>query len=1064
MAMYVCCNEQRRAAIRKQKVVNGIDYLEVENVPLSSQSLRKAMKDQDKLEVEEALLPSQPPRSVLLVHFINPLNRRSLDKNHVHIKGGTRPIKVYSIETGAGNASRVLKVVTDNPENYLTYTLRLTPDATELPLDLMFSTLEFTYQDSTDIDPLNEQIAPVEAQTAPDIDYMARDFNSFRQLMLDRLTTLIPTWTERSAADMGVMLVELLAYVADNLSYRQDVIATESYLNTARRRISVRRHARLLGYYMHDGKNARVWVQIKVNEDILPSQLPDGSIHPALKKGTPLFTRVFGENHVHVIVNSVIYNQIMAAHPLIFETIETAHSLYQQHNEMNFYTWGARNCVLPVGTTSATLSGAFPHLRVGDVLIFQEVMSPRTGEIEGAEPVHRCAVRLTRVTVSKDQLGKLLLPSSSPLPQPIVLEEYVEEDDETTVERRGHGKHGKHGKHGRHGKQESHGERKEKGKHERHEEQIEEQKEQKEHEEYQDEKADKDYQDDLDSTMKLPVIQIHHQEGMHEAGRLHARQEPKRGRTKKLTRHSSRGKRHEERKEERELEEQEIDITERITAPLTLNESVSDEEISGKERIVVEEHIERHGRVREEERRVVEDVTIQEEPDYSLDITEIEWAFEDALSFPLCISATTDYEYGHQYLPNVSVALGNIVLADHGQSVVEKAFATVPYSTLTYARTSQNQCGEGTFPMPIPSRFYPSLSQTPLTHSVFYDERNPPVSATATLAVLSHMGTPAITLLSYESGDMKTADNTAMTTWRPRRDLLNSGRSDTNFVTESEVDGTTYLRFGDGQHGACPEPNSTFDAHYRIGNGVSGNIGADSIAHILNDDVRILEVNNPLPAQGGREPESIDSVRLNLPGIFQKQERAVTPQDAKILAELMPDVRRANAVLRWTGSWYTLFLVAELLDDTPANKQRMRQAMERFRMAGSDMVFVQPVYVPLEITMNVTIQAGYSHANVHEALLEVFSNRLLPDGQRGLFAPENISFGQPVYLNSLLGAAHAVSGVEMVEIETFQRLGIPGNGLETGELMMDWLELARLDNDPVYPENGVLHLNIRGEQ
>ena len=37
-------------------------------------------------------------------------------------------------------------------------------------------------------------------------------------------------------------MVELLAFVGDYLSYQQDAIATEAYLGTARRRVSVRRH------------------------------------------------------------------------------------------------------------------------------------------------------------------------------------------------------------------------------------------------------------------------------------------------------------------------------------------------------------------------------------------------------------------------------------------------------------------------------------------------------------------------------------------------------------------------------------------------------------------------------------------------------------------------------------------------------------------------------------------------------------------------------------------------------------------------------------------------------
>ena len=46
--------------------------------------------------------------------------------------------------------------------------------------------------------------------------------------------------------------------------YRQDAVATEAYLGTARRRTSLRRHARLVDYRVHEGANARAWVRMFV--------------------------------------------------------------------------------------------------------------------------------------------------------------------------------------------------------------------------------------------------------------------------------------------------------------------------------------------------------------------------------------------------------------------------------------------------------------------------------------------------------------------------------------------------------------------------------------------------------------------------------------------------------------------------------------------------------------------------------------------------------------------------------------------------------------------------------
>ena len=82
--------------------------------------------------------------------------------------------------------------------------------------------------------------------------------------ILDRLAVTAPAWKERHAADLGMVLAELLAYAGDHLSYRQDAVATEAYLKTARRRISVRRHLRLVDYRLHEGCNARAWVHVAV--------------------------------------------------------------------------------------------------------------------------------------------------------------------------------------------------------------------------------------------------------------------------------------------------------------------------------------------------------------------------------------------------------------------------------------------------------------------------------------------------------------------------------------------------------------------------------------------------------------------------------------------------------------------------------------------------------------------------------------------------------------------------------------------------------------------------------
>jgi hypothetical protein len=141
----------------------------------------------------------------------------------------------------------------------------------------------------------------------------------------------------------------------------------------------------------------------------------------------------------------------------------------------------------------------------------------------------------------------------------------------------------------------------------------------------------------------------------------------------------------------------------------------------------------------------------------------------------------------------------------------------------------------------------------------------------------------------------------------------------------------------------------------------------------------------------------------------------------------------------------------------------LSQHVERYRMAGQDVEFDSPIYVSLEITLQVCVKADYFRSDVHEALLRVFSNRVLRDGQLGFFHPDNFSFGQTLYVSSLYAAAREVPGVASVQAIQFQRQGIDDNRyLTDGQMSLGRLENARLDNDPNFPEHGVILFVLYG--
>jgi predicted phage baseplate assembly protein len=259
-------------------------------------------------------------------------------------------------------------------------------------------------------------------------------------------------------------------------------------------------------------------------------------------------------------------------------------------------------------------------------------------------------------------------------------------------------------------------------------------------------------------------------------------------------------------------------------------------------------------------------------------------------------------------------------------------------------------------------------------------------------------------------------------------------------------------------------------ATYRVGNGTQGNVGADTLRHLvaLDQDLadRIVGVRNPAPARGGTDPELLDRVRQNAPAAFRTLERAVTPEDYATLAGRHREVQRAQARVRWTGSWRTVFLTVDRVGARPVDaafEESLRAHLERYRMAGHDLEIDGPSFVALEVELSVCVRPGYFRSDVETALREVLGSDARADGRRGAFHPDNFTFGQPVVLSALLAAAQAVPGVSWAEFTSFQRLGRPSRtALDEGVLRVGGLEIARLDNDPSFPERGVLRLRMKG--
>jgi predicted phage baseplate assembly protein len=305
-----------------------------------------------------------------------------------------------------------------------------------------------------------------------------------------------------------------------------------------------------------------------------------------------------------------------------------------------------------------------------------------------------------------------------------------------------------------------------------------------------------------------------------------------------------------------------------------------------------------------------------------------------------------------------------------------------------------------------------------------------------------------------------------------QRDLLGSDRFEPAFVVEMADDGRAYLRFGDDVLGRRPAPGDRFRVTYRVGGGRAGNGGRDVLTE-LAEPVAGVTVRNPMPASGGTDPQPVEQVRQWAPQAFRVQERAVSDADYAAVAQRHPQVQRAAATRRWTGSWYTEFVTVDRRRGASVDtafRTDLANYFDRFRMAGYDVEVDAPVFVPLDIVLTICVAPGYFRGNVKRALVDLFSARDLPDGRRGFFHPDNLTFAQPVYLSQVVAKAMSVDGVAWVDTEEgpdkpnrFQRWGRPAAGERAaGRIPMGRLEVARCDSDPDEPENGRIEFVMEG--
>jgi len=163
--------------------------------------------------------------------------------------------------------------------------------------------------------------------------------------------------------------------------------------------------------------------------------------------------------------------------------------------------------------------------------------------------------------------------------------------------------------------------------------------------------------------------------------------------------------------------------------------------------------------------------------------------------------------------------------------------------------------------------------------------------------------------------------------------------------------------------GEAPPEKSKFTLRYRLDNGSRTNVAPDTLVQFVAGlPPGVAGVINPLAASGGRDPESLDHVRINAPQAFRAiTYRAVQPADYAEIAERLSWVQQAGAAVRWTGSWSTVFVTPDPRDEvglSPAHRLELEEVIDRVRQAGREAKVMEPRYADIDLEIHLCVAAN----------------------------------------------------------------------------------------------------------
>jgi predicted phage baseplate assembly protein len=258
--------------------------------------------------------------------------------------------------------------------------------------------------------------------------------------------------------------------------------------------------------------------------------------------------------------------------------------------------------------------------------------------------------------------------------------------------------------------------------------------------------------------------------------------------------------------------------------------------------------------------------------------------------------------------------------------------------------------------------------------------------------------------------------------WTEVKSFYGQGPTAQVYVTRQDADRKTHVLFGDGVSGArLPRGAGNVRASYRFGSGLPAP-AAGSIATILKPVPGLASVRNPVGVSGADDPTPPSKIRRYAPRTVLTFGRAVSAADYEAIAANAPSVTRARAYYSWDGQRQRATVVVYVGDDRGA-ADAAQLAIDSARDPNLPAKLVLATPIQLDLTATVAYDARFDQAALLPQVIAALA------GDAGLFSPDRIRIGEPLYDSQIYAACLAVAGTVAVRGLALTVAGVPLSGV-----------------------------------